>query len=267
MRFKSLTVGLALALLMSTPLATEARVYEKEASTDCNTIDMQVGKTSDFVEIQNHYMVKRDLAFVCARDFVKPYFSKKGITLSDAEAHAVAFGAMQLEDAKQTSNNNGEYGYKAKGVIYEDWQMSGVYENKKFMHAYVALQKEVQAINDAYAAVENFYRDKKNSPRIDAKTLNSLKEKNNRLLDVYYTLENMELYWQPGHKFVMTGDDVNFRSACSTNSEVLDSLSLNEELHPVTGEILMGEGRRWVQVINAKGQDGYVSADYVQLRD
>ena len=65
----------------------------------------------------------------------------------------------------------------------------------------------------------------------------------------------------------MTGDDVNFRSACSTNSEVLDSLSLNEELHPVTGEILMGEGRRWVQAINAKGQDGYVSADYVQLRD
>ena len=135
------------------------------------------------------------------------------------------------------------------------------------MQAYVDLQKEVQAINDAYAAVENFYRDKKNSPRIDAKTLNSLKEKNNRLLDVYYTLENMELYWQPGHKFVMTGDDVNFRSACSTNSEVLDSLSLNEELHPVTGEILMGEGRRWVQAINAKGQDGYVSADYVQLRD
>ena len=33
------------------------------------------------------------------------------------------------------------------------------------------------------------------------------------------------------------------------------------------GEILEIEGRRWVQAINAKGQDGYVSADYVQLTD
>ena len=267
MRFKSLTVGLALALLMSTPLATEARVYEKEASMAFNTIDVQVGKTGDFVEMQNHYIVKRDLAFICARDFVKPYFSKKGIPLSDAEAHAVAFGAMQMEDAKHITNNNDEYGYKAKGIVYFDWELDRVYDNKKYMQAHVALQKEVQAINDTYLAADDFYLQNKNSPRIDAKTLNSLKEKNNRLLDVYYTLENMELYWQPGHKFVLTGDDVNFRSACSTNSEVLDSLSLNEELHPVTGEILMGEGRRWVQAINAKGQDGYVSADYVQLRD
>ena len=48
---------------------------------------------------------------------------------------------------------------------------------------------------------------------------------------------------------------------------MLDSLRLNEELYPVTGEILEIEGRRWVQAINAKGQDGYVSADYVQLTD
>ena len=75
----------------------------------------------------------------------------------------------------------------------------------------------------------------------------------------------MELYWQPGHKFVMTGDDVNFRSACSTNSEVLDSLSLNEELHPVTGEIFESEGRKWAQVISANGQEGFVSADYIQI--
>ena len=47
--------------------------------------------------------------------------------------------------------------------------------------------------------------------------------------------------------------------------EVLDSLRLNEELYPVTGEVLEIEGRKWFQAINAKGQDGYVSADYVQL--
>ena len=77
----------------------------------------------------------------------------------------------------------------------------------------------------------------------------------------------MELFWQHGRKLVLTGDDVNFRSAPSTSCEVLDSLRLNEELYPVTGEILEIEGLRWVQAINAKGQDGYVSADYVQLTD
>ena len=81
MGFKSLTMGLALALLISAPLTTEASVYEKEASMEFNTIDVQIGKTGDFVELQNHYIVKRDLAFVCGRDYVKPCFSKKGITL------------------------------------------------------------------------------------------------------------------------------------------------------------------------------------------
>ncbi|MGM9568896.1 MAG: SH3 domain-containing protein [Phascolarctobacterium sp.] len=267
MRLKSLTLGLALALLISAPLTTEASVYEKEASMEFNIIDTQIGKTVDFVELQNHYIVKRDLAFVCARDYVKPCFSKKGITLSDVEAQAVAFGAMQLENGKHTSTSDDEYAYKAKGVIYEDWELAGVYENKKFMQAYVALQKEISAIYDAYAAVVDFYYDNKNSPRIDAKTLETLKEMNIKLTSVYRTLENMELFWQHGRKFVLTGDDVNFRSAPSTNSEVLDSLRLNEELYPMTGEVLEIEGRRWVQAINAKGQEGYVSADYVQLTD
>ena len=88
---------------------------------------------------------------------------------------------------------------------------------------------------------------------------------NIKLTSIYRTLENMELFWQHGAKLVLTGDDVNFRSAPSINSEVLDSLRLNEELYPVTGEVLEIEGRKWFQAINAKGQDGYVSADYVQL--
>ena len=51
MGFKSLTMGLALALLISAPLTTEASVYEKEASMEFNTIDVQIGKTGDFVEL------------------------------------------------------------------------------------------------------------------------------------------------------------------------------------------------------------------------
>ncbi len=177
MGFKSLTLGLTLALLISAPLATEASVYEEEVSMEFNKIDTQIGKNVDFVELQNHYIVKRTLAFVCGRDYVKPCFSKRGITISNEEAQAVAFGAMQLENGKHSSIGDDEYAYKAKGVIYHEWELPGVYENKKFMQAYMELQKELDAIHDAYVAVDDFYYENKNSPRIDAKTLETLKEK------------------------------------------------------------------------------------------
>ena len=135
MGFKSLTLGLTLALLISAPLTTEASVYEEEVSMEFNRIDTQIGKTVDFVEMQNHYIVKRDLAFGCGREYVKPCFSKRGITLSIEEAQAVAFGAMQLENGKHTSTGDDVYAYKAKGVIYHEWELPGVYENKKFMQA------------------------------------------------------------------------------------------------------------------------------------
>ena len=150
-----------------------------------NKIDVQIGKTVDFVELQNHFIVKRALAFACGRDYVKPCFSKRGITLSIEEAQAVAFGAMQLENGKHSSTGDDEYAYKAKGVVYEEWELPGVYENKKFMQAYVDLQKEVQAIYEAYLAVDDFYFQNKNSPRIDAKTLETLKEKNIKLTIKY----------------------------------------------------------------------------------
>ena len=266
MRLKKLTLGLVAALLLSAPLTTEAKVYEKEASMEFSKIDMQIGKTVDFVELQNHYIVKRDLAYVCAREYVKPYFAKKGITLSQDECMAVAFGAMQLEDGKHTVTGNDEYyGYKAKGVIYYDWDMDRVYDNKKFMQAYVDNMKQVSVIYETYAPDWDFYFQNKNSSRITEKSLQPLKERTVKLTTIYHTLENMELFWQHGAKFVLTGDYVNLRTAPSTNSEVLDLLRLNEELYPVTGEIFESEGRKWAQVISANGQEGFVSADYIQI--
>ena len=264
MRLKKLTLGLVAALLLSAPLAVEAMVYEAEKSMDFNTIDLNVGATVDFVELQNHYIVKRDLAYACAMDFVKPYFAKKGITLSKDEGMAVAFGAMQLEGIQRTVNGD-KYGYKAKGVIYYDWEMDSVYDNKKFMQAYVDNMKQVSDIYETYNPDWDFYFQNKNSPRITEKTLQPLKERTIKLTTIYHTLENMELFWQPGAMLVLTGDDVNFRTAPSTNSEVIDSLRLNEELYPVTGEILESEGRKWAQVISANGQEGFVSADYIQI--
>ena len=264
MRLKKLTLGLVAALLLSAPLAVEAMVFEAEKSMDFNTIDLNVGATVDFVELQNHYIVKRDLAYVCAREYVKPYFAKKGITLSKDEGMAVAFGAMQLEGIQRTVNGD-KYGYKAKGVIYYDWDMDRVYDNKKFMQAYVDNKKQVSDIYETYTPDWDFYFQNKNSPRITEKTLQPLKERTIKLTTIYHTLENMELFWQPGAMLVLTGDDVNFRTAPSTNSEVIDSLRLNEELYPVTGEIFESEGRKWIQAINARGQEGFVSADYIQI--
>ena len=264
MRLKKLTLGLVAALLLSVPLAVEAKVYEAEKSMDFNTIDLNVGATVDFVELQNHYIVKRDLAYACAMDFVKPYFAKKGITLSKDEGMAVAFGAMQLEGIQRTVNGD-EYGYKAKGVIYYDWEMDGVYDNKKFMQAYMDNMKQVSVIYETYAPDWDFYFQNKTSSRITEKSLQPLKERTVKLTTIYHTLENMELFWQHGAKFVLTGDYVNLRTAPSTNSEVLDLLRLNEELYPVTGEIFESEGRKWAQVISANGQEGFVSADYIQI--
>lgn len=66
-------------------------------------------------------------------------------------------------------------------------------------------------------------------------------------------------------KVCFDGGLCNLRTAPSTNSEVLDLLRLNEELYPVTGEIFESEGRKWAQVISANGQEGFVSADYIQI--
>ena len=133
------------------------------------------------------------------------------------------------------------------------------------MQAYVDNMKQVSVIYETYAPDWDFYFQNKNSPRITEKSLQPLKERTVKLTTIYHTLENMELFWQPGAMLVLTGDDVNFRTAPSTNSEVLDLLRLNEELHPVTGEIFESEGRKWAQVISANGQEGFVSADYIQI--
>lgn len=266
MRLKALILGLMTALLLNAPVNVEASVYQAENSISFTTTDVAVGVTAEHLQLRNHYIVKRDLVFQCVKEYVKPCFEKRGLALSNYEYEAVAFAALQLENAQHTVKGE-EYGFSAKGVIYEEWVLAGIYGNKKYMQAYIELKKQMQAINDTYQAAFFFYFDNKNSPRIDEKTLQLVRERNSKLSNIYLTLENMELYWQPGHYLMLTGDDVNFRSAPSINSEVIDSLRLNEKLYPVTGETLIVEGRKWVQAINAKGQDGYVSADYVQLVD
>lgn len=74
----------------------------------------------------------------------------------------------------------------------------------------------------------------------------------------------MDSYWAPGVKLVLTGDYVNFRTAPSTDSNVIDSLMSGEEIAPLEGAF-EAEGRQWWKAINAQGEVGYVSADFVRV--
>ena len=71
----------------------------------------------------------------------------------------------------------------------------------------------------------------------------------------------MDSYWSPGVKLVLTGDYVNFRTAPSTDSNVIDSLMSGA---PLEGTF-EAEGRQWWKAINAQGEVGYVSADFVRV--
>ena len=74
----------------------------------------------------------------------------------------------------------------------------------------------------------------------------------------------MDSYWAPGVRLVLTGDYVNFRTAPSTSSNVIDSLMSGEEIAPLEGAF-EAEGRQWWKAINAQGEVGYVSADFVRV--
>lgn len=92
----------------------------------------------------------------------------------------------------------------------------------------------------------------------------SLQHSNQRISNLYSKFENMESYWAPGVKLVLTGDYVNFRTAPSTDSNVIDSLMSGEEIAPLKGAF-EAEGRQWWKAINAQGKVGYVSADFVRV--
>ena len=92
----------------------------------------------------------------------------------------------------------------------------------------------------------------------------SLQYSNQRIYNLYSKFENMDSYWAPGVKLVLNGDYESLRTAHSTESNEVASLVSVEAVAPLEGAF-EAEGRQWWKAINAQGEVGYVSADFVRV--
>ena len=177
------------------------------------------------------------------------------------EAKAIAFAALQMYDLQQNSNGS-EVSFSAKGEANsgaDDHWLTSIYENKKYINAFIDTYEETRNANAQSLPAAKSY-----AQYGDSMSAESLRYCNSKLYDLYSKFENMESYWAPGIRLILTGDYVNFRTAPSTDSNVIDSLMSGEETAPLEGAF-EAEGRQWWKAINAKGEVGYVSADFVRV--
>ena len=262
MKIKNFAIGaLAAAMLFTGTSVMEATVYHNSASSPLNEIDSRCGKTEAFLLKNTRFHVKLTMTVNYAEDYVAPCFSRKGIYLSDMEAKAIAFAALQMYDVQQSSNGS-TVSFSAKGEADSgdgDYWLTTIYENKKYINAFISTYDDLytQGAHSVPASKGYFQYGYSKSAEV-------LQVINQRIYNIYSKLENMESYWAPGVRLVLTGDYVNFRTAPSTGSNVIDSLMSGEEIAPLEGAF-EAEGRQWWKAINAQGEVGYVSADFVRV--
>ena len=243
MKIKNFAIGaLAAAMLFTGTSVMEAAVYNTSASRLPTKIDSRCGRTEAFLLKNTRFDVKHTMTVNYAEEYVAPSFSRKGIYISDMEAKAIAFAALQMYDVQQNSNGS-TVSFSAKGEADSgdgDYWLTTIYDNKKYINAFISTYDELSM------------------------SAESLQYSNQRIYNLYSKFENMDSYWAPGVKLVLTGDYVNFRTAPSTDSKVIDSLISGEEIAPLEGAF-EAEGRQWWKAINAQGEVGYVSADFVRV--
>jgi hypothetical protein len=259
MRGKKIAVGLLAGLMICLNAGCiEAKVYDTSASAT-RTVDAAAGANVSFLALQTQVAASFDMADKCAAEHVKPYFAAKGITLSDDVARAVGFGALELSNTDKGSSGSNVY-FKAEGHVYYDESLDYVYENKKFINAFVAAYNELAAINrDMGPALAGYAQYK------DSDSAEILRSCNAQRQALYQRFANMQEYFLPGAMLLVTGSDVNFRSEPNTSCEVVDVLQMDEQLQPVRS--VNNDGRNWYYAINAKGDYGYVVTDYVRMND
>ena len=140
-----------------------------------------------------------------------------------------------------------------------DYWLTTIYDNKKYINAFISTYDELRTENAHSIPASKGY-----AQYGDSMSAESLQYSNQRIYNLYSKFENMDSYWAPGVRLVLTGDYVNFRTAPSTSSNVIDSLMSGEEIAPLEGAF-EAEGRQWWKAINAQGEVGYVSADFVRV--
>lgn len=252
MHLKNLALGLAAVSMLSAPLSTEAKIFQDEFSFGPVSIDESVGQTAEYLLLDTHFLVKWALMDKCVQNCVKPYFDNRPFTLSSEEYDAIAFGAMHLENVKETVTAT-DVSVSAQGSVSNTRILERIYHNKKFMQAYVDIMRQYTALNSIIEDdIAEYYRTGNNNPTLARKTLYG------KRLPLYRTLQRMEEFWTPGMKLTLAGYEADFYSEPSFNSQVIDVLYAPEILAPLN--TVFDENRLcWSQAINAKGQVGYVS--------
>lgn len=263
MRLQKLAKKLAVAcvlgtLLCAAPLATEAATYTGNVQGSSTGVDRVIGYDGDYLTLQARFNAKFKLSEQCATEYVLPYFEKKGITQSVKEATAIAYAALEYSNISE--NFNGEQVvFAVKGTVYSEDRLDLVFEDKKYLQAFLVTYNNMHDTAQGKLPATKSYVEYN-----DKDSAEVLRTANEEMLSYYNDMNNMSEYWTPGVALVLTGDDVNFRSAPSTDSEVIGSLKLGEELKPC-GDSVEEAGRRWYQAIDSAGKLGYVSADFVRL--
>ncbi len=259
MRGKKAAIGLLAGLMVCLNAGSiEAEVYDTSAGAT-RTVNAAVGENVDFVSLQTQISASFDMADRCAVEHVEPYFADKGITLSKETARAVGFGALELKNMAKGRRGDLVY-FKAEGHVYYDDTLDYVYKNKKFIDAYISSYNELAALNKKMGSAFAGYAQYK-----DDSSAEILRSVNAQRQAIYERFANMQAYFAPGAMLLVTGSDVNFRSEPNTNCAVIDVLQIDEQLHPVRTE--NSDGRNWYYAINAKGDYGYVAADYARMND
>ena len=262
MKIKNFAIGaLVAAMLFTGTSVMEAAVYNTSASRLPTKIDSRCGRTEAFLLKNTRFDVKHTMTVNYAKEYVAPCFSRKGIYISDMEAKAIAFAALQMYDVQQNSNGS-TVSFSAKGEADSgdgDYWLTTIYDNKKYINAFISTYDELRTENAHSIPASKGY-----AQYGDSMSAESLQYSNQRIYNLYSKFENMDSYWAPGVKLVLTGDYVNFRTAPSTDSNVIDSLMSGEEIAPLEGTF-EAEGRQWWKAINAQGKVGYVSADFVRV--
>lgn len=115
MKIKNFAIGaLAAAMLFTVTSVMEAAVYNTSASRLPTKIDSRCGRTEAFLLKNTRFDVKHTMTVNYAEEYVAPCFSRKGIYISDMEAKAIAFAALQMYDVQQNSNGS-TVSFSAKG--------------------------------------------------------------------------------------------------------------------------------------------------------
>ena len=97
MKIKNFAIGaLAAAMLFTGTSVMEAAVYNTSASRLPTKIDSRCGITEAFLLKNTRFDVKHTMTVNYAEEYVAPCFSRKGIYISDMEAKAIAFAALQM---------------------------------------------------------------------------------------------------------------------------------------------------------------------------